>query len=57
MVLKMAYKKQTPWFLVLKPAIPTERPPLVGEVSAKMAYDTRNYLVLELGPSSGILKN
>jgi hypothetical protein len=26
--------KQTPWRLVRKQTIPTERPPLVGEVSA-----------------------
>jgi hypothetical protein len=27
-------KKKTPWLLVRKRTIPTERPPLVGEVSA-----------------------
>jgi hypothetical protein len=29
-------KKKTPWLLVRKRTIPTERPPLVGEVSAKL---------------------
>jgi hypothetical protein len=28
------FKKETPWPLVGKQTIPTERPPLVGEVSA-----------------------
>jgi hypothetical protein len=35
--LNISYKtkrKQTPWLLVRKRTIPTERPPLVGEVSA-----------------------
>jgi hypothetical protein len=30
-------KKKTPWPLVRKRTIPTEQPPLVGEVSAKFA--------------------
>jgi hypothetical protein len=29
------YTKQTPWPVVRKRTIPTEQPPLVGEVSAK----------------------
>jgi hypothetical protein len=31
-------KKKTPWLLVLKRTIPTERPPLVGEVSANFLW-------------------
>jgi hypothetical protein len=29
---KLTYNKQTPWPLVRKRTIPTERPPLVGEI-------------------------
>jgi hypothetical protein len=32
---KVLNKKLTPWFLVRKSIIPTERPPPVGEVNAK----------------------
>jgi hypothetical protein len=31
----MRYLKQNPWPLVRKQTIPTEPPPLVGEISAK----------------------
>jgi hypothetical protein len=30
-------KQNTPWLLVRKRTIPTERPPLVGEVSANFS--------------------
>jgi hypothetical protein len=33
----MTYLHETPWSVVLKGTMPTERPPLVGEVSANFS--------------------
>jgi hypothetical protein len=48
--LVLLIEKKTPWPLVRKRTIPTERPPLVGEVNANFFADRRCRIVSATDP-------
>jgi hypothetical protein len=50
LTLRFFYTLLTPWPLVRKRTIPTERPPLVGEVSANFLADRGSRVVRTTDP-------